>query len=91
MNVNAIARYDDETEAFYTAIRTLGYDEDDFEIRLLRCTPVSKPTSAVYDLIIVRRRCNGVEIAYPAVSSTAGLYTFLDDLFTGVFGVRAQS
>jgi hypothetical protein len=89
MQISAVL-YGIETEEFYTAIRALGYDESDFEIRPIHWPRTAKATAAIHDLVIVKRKCNGVEIAYPAVPNANGFITFVDDLYTGAFGMPAK-
>ena len=86
MDATATLLPENETDDFYTAIRVLGYNENEFEVHSMRWPCTAKPAWAVHDLIVVKRTLTEVEISYPAVSNTASLLTFVDDLCTNAFG-----
>jgi hypothetical protein len=77
-----------ETKDFYTVVHALAYDENDFVLRPLQWTRTAKPKSAAHDLIVVTRKSNGIEKAYPIDAHATGMFSFFDDMVTGVFGER---
>lgn len=77
---------DSEMQDYYSAIRHLGFQENDFELTQQRDPTSGTGIYSITGAVTIRRKQNGIEKAYRAGHGSSWPAQFHDDLTHGVFG-----